>query len=51
MDMECCLDPDEIPNPHCTYEAKKYQKYLQNPPKMKDKSKGKNKSDDDDDDD
>lgn len=51
MDMECCLDPDEIPNPHCTYEAKKYQKYLQNPPKMKDKSKGKNKNDDDDDDD
>ncbi|MBU2025981.1 hypothetical protein KJ912_04595, partial [Patescibacteria group bacterium] len=19
MDMECCLDPDEYPNPHCTY--------------------------------
>lgn len=28
MDMECCLDPDEYPNPHCSYEAKKYQKYL-----------------------
>ena len=36
MDMECCLDPDEIPNPHCTYEAKRYQKFLKNPPKKDD---------------
>jgi len=28
MDMECCLDPDEKPNPWCTYSAQKYQKYL-----------------------
>lgn len=28
LDMECCLDPDEYPNPHCHYAAKKYQKYL-----------------------
>jgi len=28
MDMECCLDPDETPNPWCTYSAQKYQKYL-----------------------
>jgi hypothetical protein len=28
MDMECCLDPDEAPNPHCYYPTKKYGKYL-----------------------
>lgn len=28
MDMECCLDPDEIPNPHCYYDPQKYGKYL-----------------------
>lgn len=28
MDMECCLDPDEIPNPHCHYPPEKYGKYL-----------------------
>lgn len=28
MDMECCLDPDEIPNPHCYYSSSKYGKYL-----------------------
>lgn len=28
MDMECCLDPDEIPNPHCYYSQSKYGKYL-----------------------
>ncbi len=28
MDMECCLDPDEIPNPHCYYPPEKYGKYL-----------------------
>lgn len=28
MDMECCLDPDEIPNPHCYYDPAKYGKYL-----------------------
>lgn len=28
MDMECCLDPDEIPNPHCHYSVEKYGKYL-----------------------
>lgn len=28
MDMECCLDPDETPNPWCTYSNPKYQKYL-----------------------
>ncbi|HPN96289.1 MAG TPA: hypothetical protein PLK35_00835 [Candidatus Moranbacteria bacterium] len=29
MDRECCLDPDEIPNPWCTYNSKRYQKYLE----------------------
>ncbi|HAV11165.1 MAG TPA: hypothetical protein DCX32_01315 [Candidatus Moranbacteria bacterium] len=33
MDMECCLDPDETPNPHCYYPVEKYGKYLKNPPK------------------
>lgn len=28
MDMECCLDPDEVPNPHCYYPPEKYGKYL-----------------------
>jgi hypothetical protein len=28
MDMECCLDPDEVPNPHCYYPEEKYGKYL-----------------------
>ncbi len=28
MDMECCLDPDEIPNPHCYYDPGKYGKYM-----------------------
>jgi hypothetical protein len=28
MDMECCLDPDEYPNPHCYYPPAKYGKYL-----------------------
>jgi len=28
LDMECCLDPDEYPNPHCYYDPKKYGKYL-----------------------
>jgi hypothetical protein len=28
MDMECCLDPDEYPNPHCYYDPKKYGKYM-----------------------
>lgn len=28
MDMECCLDPDEYPNPHCYYSPDKYGKYL-----------------------
>ncbi|HRZ95721.1 MAG TPA: hypothetical protein P5262_04130 [Candidatus Moranbacteria bacterium] len=28
MDMECCLDPDETPNPHCYYSLEKYGKYL-----------------------
>ncbi len=28
MDMECCLDPDEIPNPNCYYPPEKYGKYL-----------------------
>ncbi len=28
MDMECCLDPDEYPNPHCYYDPAKYGKYL-----------------------
>jgi hypothetical protein len=28
MDMECCLDPDEIPNPNCYYSQSKYGKYL-----------------------
>jgi hypothetical protein len=28
MDMECCLDPDEYPNPWCYYPKDKYGKYL-----------------------
>lgn len=28
LDMECCLDPDEIPNPNCYYNPGKYGKYL-----------------------
>ncbi len=32
MDMECCLDPDEYPNPHCHYDAGKYGKYMNNTP-------------------
>ncbi len=28
MDMECCMDPDEYPNPHCYYDSDKYGKYL-----------------------
>lgn len=28
MDMECCLDPDEYPNPHCYYPPEKYEKFL-----------------------
>ncbi len=28
LDMECCLDPDEYPNPHCYYPVEKYGKYL-----------------------
>jgi hypothetical protein len=28
MDMECCLDPDEYPNPHCYYDPGKYGKYF-----------------------
>jgi len=28
LDMECCLDPDEYPNPHCYYPPEKYGKYL-----------------------
>ena len=28
IDMECCLDPDEYPNPWCYYSRDKYGKYL-----------------------
>ncbi|KKR19882.1 MAG: hypothetical protein UT50_C0027G0009 [Candidatus Moranbacteria bacterium GW2011_GWA2_39_41] len=28
LDMECCLDPDEYPNPNCHYSESKYGKYL-----------------------
>lgn len=28
LDMECCLDPDEYPNPNCYYPPSKYGKYL-----------------------
>ena len=28
LDMECCLDPDEYPNPWCYYNPSKYGKYL-----------------------
>ena len=28
LDMECCLDPDEYPNPWCYYPRDKYGKYL-----------------------
>lgn len=28
LDMECCLDPDEYPNPHCYYDPGKYSKYM-----------------------
>lgn len=27
-DMECCLDPDEFPNPYCHYPREKYGKLL-----------------------
>lgn len=27
-DMECCLDPDEFPNPYCHYPREKYGKVL-----------------------
>jgi len=28
LDMECCLDPGEYPNPHCYYPLEKYGKLL-----------------------
>lgn len=28
LDMECCLDPDEYPNPWCYYSPDKYGKFL-----------------------
>ncbi|MEA1925750.1 MAG: PsbP-related protein [Patescibacteria group bacterium] len=28
LDMECCLDPDEYPNPWCYYDPVKYGKYF-----------------------
>ena len=28
LDMECCMDPDEYPNPNCYYPPDKYGKYL-----------------------
>ena len=28
LDMECCLDPDEYPNPWCYYPPSKYGKFL-----------------------
>lgn len=28
LDMECCFDPDEYPNPWCYYPKEKYGKYL-----------------------
>ena len=28
LDMECCMDPDEYPNPWCSYDPGKYGKYL-----------------------
>lgn len=28
LDMECCLDSDEYPNPHCYYDPAVYGKYL-----------------------
>jgi len=28
LDMECCLDPDEYPNPWCYYNPNVYGKYL-----------------------
>lgn len=28
LDMECCLDPDESPNPWCYYPPEKYGKYF-----------------------
>ena len=28
LDMECCLDPDEYPNPNCYYDPGKYGKYM-----------------------
>lgn len=34
MDMECCLDPDEIPNPNCYYSAAKYGKILSRGPHL-----------------
>jgi hypothetical protein len=28
LDLECCLDPDEYPNPWCYYNPKKYGRYF-----------------------
>jgi|GEM_PF-6695483 len=39
MDMECCLDPDEFPNPNCSYDPVKYGKYLNPAHQAKLKSK------------
>jgi hypothetical protein len=36
-DMECCLDPDEIPNPFCYYPREKYGKLLDDFERKKEK--------------
>lgn len=37
QDMECCLDPDEIPNPYCYYPREKYGKLLDDFERKKEK--------------
>ena len=36
-DMQCCLDPDEIPNPYCYYPPEKYGKILEDFERKKEK--------------
>ena len=37
IDMECCLDPDEIPNPFCYYHPERYGKLLSDYERKKEK--------------
>lgn len=37
IDMECCLDPDEIPNPYCYYSRERYGRLLSDYERKKEK--------------